>query len=233
MCVLALVLYTVLWWYGCHVFRICRYKNVFSCVPYRHRFLWEDEFIPKHPGNWETFQWTSNSEVPKLKGITGPQQEMGCKYFNIVMSVKQAVVYWHRCITLQNQELIPSHVTPLHRRLTYMTKGFPRTCETGRLIKGHHPTAPCRCAQGWPRIALPGRVTGHQLENKDAQGPPVHSLMKWVDLARVHGLMYQIIITKWRYIEDTVHVYLISANKTNSWLQNIYIDMTILYICKL
>lgn len=30
-----------------------------------------------------------------------------------------------------------------------------------------------------PRIALPGRVTGHQLENKDAQGPPVHSLIFW------------------------------------------------------
>ena len=32
-----------------------------------------------------------------------------------------------------------------------------------------------------PRIALPGRVTGHQLENKDAQGPPVHSLIQAID----------------------------------------------------
>lgn len=127
------------------------------------------------------FQWTSNSEVPKLKGITGPQQEMAHKYFNIVMFlkhvyVKQAVVYWHSLQTLQNQELIPSHVTPLHRRLTYMTKGFSNLWNgpvwSKVTIQQLHVDAPNR-----PRIALPGRVTGHQLENKDAQGPPVHSLI--------------------------------------------------------
>lgn len=94
-----------------------------------------------HPGNWETFQNSATLRCPNSKGSLVLSKKWECKYFNIVMSVKQAVLYWHSLHYITKSRVDPFACNSATPETYIHDEGAARTCETGRLIKGCHPTA--------------------------------------------------------------------------------------------
>ena len=215
-CVLALVLYTVLWWYGCHVFQICRLKKmVFRVYPTATVFFGR---MNSYPNILET------GKLPMNQQLWGAQTQRdhwssarnGTQIFqHRHVYVKQSVVYWHSLQTLQNKKRFIFHVTPLHRRdLHTWRRGSLELVKRAGWSKVAIPTAPCRCAQPRPKDSTPRAC--HWSSTRKQGCPGTTSLRpdffgrqmgggvsKWVGSGMVkHGLMYQIIIAKWRYIVD-------------------------------